>query len=326
MQKYPNVCYLLAGGAAADGGGLAPAAGGGPAGEEGSSSAGGGGVAAAGGEGVAPAIGGGDAPARGGGDLLAACGDAADGRSLAPAAGGGADGDEGPSSAGGGGVAAAGGEGVAPAIGDGDAPAGGGGDLLAAGGAADVGRGLAPVSGSRGGGGKRRWGRRGRGGGGNAAAAPGGAGVPSALEHTAGASTYRQQCAAKLEERLRRNFEVADDLVQLEGAACDAALELERSLFAAAADKGHYLQKVAMAVVDIDRCSRGRQRYNLLGCSAAGAALSGEGAMASTVACAECQQALGGKGWRCGQCRQVAYCGAKCQSRHWPLHKRTCKL
>ena len=137
--------------------------------------------------------------------------------------------------------------------------------------------------------------------------------------------TSRQQCVAKLVERLLRNFQATGGAAA-EVAAQDAGLELERSLFAAAAAKSHYIQKVGMAVADIDRCSRGRQRYNLLGCPAAGAALSGEGAVASTGACAECQQALGGKGWRCGQCRQVAYCGAKCQSRHWPLHKRTCKL
>ena len=109
-------------------------------------------------------------------------------------------------------------------------------------------------------------------------------------------------------------------------AAQDAGQVLERSMFAAAGAKRNYLKAVAMAVVDIDRCSRGLQRYNLPGGLAAGVACGREGAGASTGACAACLQALGGKGWRCGQCKQVAYCGAKCQSSHWPLHKRTCKL
>ena len=140
----------------------------------------------------------------------------------------------------------------------------------------------------------------------------------------------RQHCEARLRDRLQHNFSSWDRShchleSALEWAAETAAGELERSLFATAMSRQHYNRAVAAAVVEIDRCSRGCQRYYLPDNLVVGATTR-EVAAALTGACAECQQALGGKGWRCGQCKQVAYCGAKCQSRHWRLHKRTCKM
>jgi len=44
----------------------------------------------------------------------------------------------------------------------------------------------------------------------------------------------------------------------------------------------------------------------------------------NSFVCAACKCSLSGKGWRCAQCKSVTYCGAKCQARHWPVHKRSC--
>ena len=108
-----------------------------------------------------------------------------------------------------------------------------------------------------------------------------------------------------MRDRLRHNFSSWDRshchlASTTEWAADAAAGELERSLFATNMSMQQYKRAVAAAVAEIDRCSRGCQRYYLPDDLVVGATVR-EVAAAFTGACAECQQALGGKGWRCGQ-------------------------
>jgi len=42
------------------------------------------------------------------------------------------------------------------------------------------------------------------------------------------------------------------------------------------------------------------------------------------VRCASCTRIPEDGGWRCGGCKEVTYCGAGCQRRHWKRHRIVC--
>jgi predicted DNA-binding transcriptional regulator len=48
--------------------------------------------------------------------------------------------------------------------------------------------------------------------------------------------------------------------------------------------------------------------------------------MTTTICCAECGEEGGDSLKMCMSCKLVKYCNAKCQKKHWPKHKKTCKF
>lgn len=50
----------------------------------------------------------------------------------------------------------------------------------------------------------------------------------------------------------------------------------------------------------------------------------GMGATLALMQCAQCKNAA--KAHRCSACHRVYYCGVECQAKHWPEHRKECKV